>query len=424
MKGFLMNIEVPVRSLGCMEEYVWLLEQRSTRMALLCAEVDGSTKLSQWQHALRLLQKKYANISMRVAHEHNIRPFFFRSSGEDIPLLSLPLTHETDVLEECRRAMENSFGDGSGPPLRVRLLLGVNSAAVILSAHHAFFDGIGLMNLIRDTLSFVAAEEEPVAQPQTPSLDSLVGLEVPHGYAPRNEMGADESSEKNLPLVALRPPKVSRIQLSQEMTKAIVERARQQGTTANGILMATFLEAGRAAGDHWRKNDLTCVVPVNVRSLFHQEQAEGIVFGQKRFVFDLLQPTDFWETAHACSEGVKEIRTVDGLKANLSPLRDFLSVKRSVAEAVKLTDAYPHDLMVSNFGNFDGPTSFGSLRLTAITPVVDSGAANTQTVMVATTDERMTIVLVSPNPLPNLLSKIELRLEEVCLPHSVSVQDR
>ena len=188
--------------------------------------------------------------------------------------------------------------------------------------------------------------------------------------------------------------------------------------------MTALLEARRAVSDQWRKKDLTCVVPVKVRSMFHQEQAEGIIFGQRRFVFDLLQATDFWETAHACSEGIKEIRTVDSLKANLSPLRGFLSVKRSVAEAVTLTGAFPHDLMVSNFGNFDGPRSFGSLRLTAVTPVVDSGDANTQAVMVATIDERMTIVLVSPKPLPNLLSKIEIRLEEVCLPPSVSVQER
>jgi hypothetical protein len=289
-------------------------------------------------------------------------------------------------------------------------------SAAIFSAHHAFFDGIGLMNLIRDTLSFLVDNDPPVAQPPSPSVDVLAGLPVLPGYVPRKPNDLPTSSGNSTPVITAAPPKVSKIQLSQELTKAIVECARQQGTTANGIMMAAILATGRALNEQWRKKDFTCVVPVNVRSLFHQEQAEGIIFGQKRFVFDLVQTIDFWEIARACSEGVKEVRTVKGLVANLRPLHDFLAVKRSVAEAVALASASPHDLMVSNFGSFDGPTQFDSLSLKSIAPIVDSGDTQTQTVMIATTGGAMTIVLVSPNPLPGLLTSLEEQLAKKCMP--------
>lgn len=421
-----METNVPVRTLGCMEEYVWLLEQHSTRMALTCIEIDGVTTLSQWETALHFLQRKYANISLRVGKDHRERPFFFKSFDEGIPLRHLPLTDETDVLEECRHDMEHSFQDGSGPPLRVTLLLGKRRAVVILSAHHAFFDGIGLMNLIRDMLSSFAEQSEPLPLAPAPSIDALVGIPVPEDYISRRDADEDlvsKSAEKDTSHGLSVPPKVSRIQLSRELTKAIVECGRLQGTTANGILMASVLEIGRAVSERWRKKDVTCVVPVNVRSLFRQERAEGIIFGQKRFVFDLRQPNDFWDIARACSEGVKEIRTVKGLVANLTPLHDFLAAERSVAEAVSLASAHSHDLMISNFGNFPGPTEFGSIRLRAVTPIVDSGDANTQTVMVATTSDVMSIVLVSPNPFPDLLPNLEKQLTHVFLSNTASVQE-
>ena len=370
--------------------------------------------MPQWEQALRALQEKYAKISLRVAKTKGVRPFFVRASPETIPLRCLPLTSQTDVLEECRHVMKNSFRSGDEPPLRVTLLLGSDNAIVILSAHHAFFDGIGLMNLIRDTLSFLGQHEEFSAQAPSPSVDTLAGFILSSDYESNVEgeantkpLGADIS-------VAGTPPKLSRIELSPQLTKAIIERAHQQGTTVNGVLMAAVLETGKALSPSWRRKDVTCVVPVNVRSMFHQEQAEGIVFGQKRFVFDLLHPAPFWETALLCSEGVKEVRTLDGLVANLRPLRAFLAVERSVPEAVALANAYPHDLMISNFGSFEGPTRFGSLRLRTITPIVDSGDANTQTVMVATTGEVMTIVLVSPTPVPNFLVNIQDHLAKVC----------
>lgn len=401
-----------------MEEYVWLLEQHSTRMAIVCAEVEGSTTLADWQHALRLLEMKYDVLSTRVKASDGVRPFFCKAEAEGIPLHHRPLTPTSDILTECREVMKTGFGDGGGPPLRVTLLLGANRAAAIFSGHHAFFDGIGLMNLIRDTLSFLTTNNEPSTQEQSPSVDMLVGLDVGSDFLPRND-GSTESrtapSDVKSASVTSDVPQIGRIELSTELTRAIVVRAREHDTTANGVIMASALSVGRAIGEPWMKNNVTCVVPVNVRPLFHREQAEGIVFGQKRFVFNLLRPPEFWDIARSVSTGVKEVRTRAGLLANLQPLHDFLASQRTVEEAVALASAHTHDLMISNFGTFEEPTQFGQVRLRSLIPVVNSGDENTQTLMVATTADIMTIVLVSPNPLPGYLENLQSHLIKTCL---------
>ena len=59
----------PLRPLGALEEFIWLLDQSRPAHFVMAAEVSGSTTLSDWWRALDFVQARHPLLSVRISQE-------------------------------------------------------------------------------------------------------------------------------------------------------------------------------------------------------------------------------------------------------------------------------------------------------------------------------------------------------------------
>src|SRR5205807_10512542 len=93
-------------------------------------------------------------------------------------------------------------------------------------------------------------------------------------------------------------PRVAARKLGENLTAALKERARREGTTVQGALCAALVLAGRKTSSTWRKQSVRVMSPVNARAHLGAGEACGLYLGAGAMIrFQPGASGDFWELA-------------------------------------------------------------------------------------------------------------------------------
>jgi NRPS condensation-like uncharacterized protein len=284
-------------------------------------------------------------------------------------------------------------------------------------AHHAIADGMALVFLIRDllqvlsggqieALSFSSTAEELVSK--LPEGEKIV--QASQAGAPQAEPALYRENNGLAPRVTAR-------KFDENLTAALKDRARREGTTVQGALCAALVLAGRKTSSSWCKQSVRVMSPVNVRAHLRAGEACGLYLGGAGMV--TFQPGDsraFWELARFAKKELSPSQTLQSLSTSLHRLEAIMTKDMDVETAAQIAaGAFARDLMVSNFGQMPYESEFGKLKLEAVWgPTALQGLQGEQNVGVATTNGAIRLLHASYSLIPHLLENTELILKAAC----------
>jgi NRPS condensation-like uncharacterized protein len=406
-----------VRALGARERMFWFMDQKHPVHLTVTAEVKGFTKVQSWPEALDAVQKRHPILSTSIKRNEEGQPALYQVDAAPIPLRVVDGNVQEHWELEVDREMAVPFTPEQAPLIRSVLIHKPQSAVLIMVAHHSIADGMALVFLIRDllqvlsggqieALSFSSTAEELLSK--LPKGEEIV--QASQAGAPQVEPALYRESDGLTPRVAAR-------KLDENLTAALKNRARCEGTTVQGALCAALVLAGRKTSGTWRKQSVRVMSPVNVRVHLRAGEACGLYLGGAGMI--AFQPSDsraFWELARFAKKEISPSQTFQALSTSLHRLEAIMTKDMEVETAAQISaGAFARDLMVSNLGQMPYESEFGKLKLEAVWgPTALQGLDGEQNVGVATTNGAIRLLHASYSLIPYLLENAELILRAAC----------
>jgi NRPS condensation-like uncharacterized protein len=400
-----------VRGLGAMERLFWLMDQKHPAHLTVTAEVKGFTKVQSWRDALDAVQRRHPVLSTSITRNEADQPALYQVDAAPIPLRVVDGSVQGHWELEVDREMALPFTPEQAPLIRSVLIHKPQSAVLIIIAHHAIADGMALVFLIRDLLqvlsggqieplSFSSSAEELLSN--LPKGEEIVQAEASQAGAPHAEPALYREGNGLTPRVAAR-------KLDENLTAALKERARREGTTVQGALCAALVLAGRKTSSTWRKQSVRVMSPVNARAHLEAGEACGLYLGGGMVPFQPGDSRAFWDLARFAKKELSPSQTFQSLSASLRGLDGIMTKDMNVETAAQIAAvAFARDLMVSNLGQMPYESEFGKLKLEAVWgPTALQGLDGEQNVGIATTNGAIRLLHASYSLIPHLLENTE-----------------
>jgi NRPS condensation-like uncharacterized protein len=407
-----------VRPLGAMERLFWLMDQNHPAHLTVTAEVKGFTTVQNWRDALDAVQRRHPVLSASIKKNEEGQPALYQVDAAPIPLRVVDGSVQGRWELEVDREMAVPFTPEQAPLIRSVLIHKPQSAVLIIIAHHAIADGVALVFLIRDLLqvlsggqiedlSFSSSAEELLNR--LPEGQEVVKAEASQTGAPEAEPALYREDDGLAPRATAR-------KLDDNLTAALKERARREGTTVQGALCAALVLAGRKTSSTWREQSVRVMSPVNARAHLGAGEVCGLYLGGGVIPFQAGDSRTFWELARFAKKELSPHQTFQSLSASFHALEAILTKDMDVEAAAQFAaGAFARDLMVSNLGQMPYESEFGTLKLEAIWgPTALQGLEGEQNVGVATTNGAIRLLHASYSLIPYLLENTESILRAAC----------
>lgn len=404
------------RTLGAFEKTFWLLDQIDSKDFALAAEVEGKEPVATWQLAIKQVQQRHPNLSVRITMDEFKRPVTEHIDLVDIPLRVLNVNDDFRWEQEVEKELAIRFDTQQGPLLRVVLIQKPNDTVLILVANHTLADGSSLNFLFRDILAAATGQKLEVLAPQK-SNDATLGL-------PDDTVVTNTESEgytfKRIPSVF---PRVDSIRFSAENTLSILERSRLEKTTVHGAICAAVVLAGRKLRKEWAGKKLELISPICTRKALKLDDNFGLNITTHPVYFEPELNPYFWDIARLAKTGLSGTDTVEHVQNYIGFFRKLTFNSVDIQQMIDiLKEAFNHDIMVTNLVRVKYDTKFGQLKLKSVYgPMVRSGKGKEQTIGAISSNGQLCLTNTSDNPIPGILKEMENILAKACSEHVESI---
>jgi NRPS condensation-like uncharacterized protein len=397
------------RTLGAFEKTFWLLDQIDSKDFVLAAEIDGVEPVSAWQQALKKVQERHPNLSVRITQDQFSRPVLEHVAHLHIPLRVLNVDEDYRWEQEVEKELAMRFNTAEGPLLRAVLVQKPATTVLVLAGHHAVADGTSISYLFRDVLTAISGKELLSKDPQ-PSNDESLGL--PEDMAVAGSYKQSKLSD-HFKAVA---PKVSSIKLDQQITCKLIEKARMEKTTVHGAICAAVLILSRAMRPEWADRKIEMISPICARRPLGLDDNYGLNITTHAVYFEGEQQLSFWDIARMAKAGLSGTDTEEHVKNYLNFFRNITFNSSDLQKMIDiLKNAFNHEIMVTNLGRVKYDTNFGRMKLNAVYgPMVRSGKGKEQTIGVITSNDSLCLTNTSDNPIDGLLEAMVQVISEAC----------
>lgn len=396
------------RTLGAFEKTFWLLDQIDSKDFAVVADIAGTQPLEKWQNALSMVQKRHPNLSVRVVPDELSRPTLQHVEDMKIPLRVVQVQQDYRWEQEVERELSERFDTEKGLLLRVILVQKPQSTVLILVANHTVSDGTSLNFLVRDILLAVGGKTLEPMDPQV-SNDQTLGL-------PEDLPAQTVDQVLNLKMKTdIVKPFVSSHRFSENNTRNILERARQENTTVHGAICAAVLLASRKLRTEWDEARMELVSPVCTRTALNLDDNFGLNITTQSVFFE-NEHLSFWNLARVAKAGLDGTNSAEYIMGYLSFFRDIVFGHNDIQQMLDaLKQAFNHHIMVTNLVRVRYKTDFGPLKLEALYgPMVRSGKGMEQTIGALTSNGSLCLTNTSDTPIPGLLVEMEKILQDAC----------
>jgi hypothetical protein len=397
--------------LGSLEELAWLYDQINPFHFVMAATFTGAGTGARWREVLDALQRRHPLLRVCIERDTSAYPKFVTYDAGRIPLRMSDAAAGWAV--EMSRELQIPFAHRKAPLIRAVVCGDSTGSTLLLTAHHAVADAISLTWVFRDVLLLLSGQNlEPLAPPV--SQDEILGNEL--RAAPEKPArtlpaatGSDASFRERL--------QVQHRALSRNLTAAVADKARAEGTTVFGALSAAAILAGRSLSNRWWTETLRFLYPVSSRR--HAEPQEVV-----RAYFNIiplhLPPeigSDLWDLARYCKAAVLPAQSREGAKGIAKQLAGFLETRPSPAGVSDFMHAhFTSHGSLSSVGAIPYPTRARDIELTAIWgPALSTGIDGEQYLGAVTLNGKLHLTNTSSLPITGILSKTESILARASL---------
>lgn len=397
------------RTLGAFEKTFWLLDQIDSKDFALAAEVEGKEPVAAWKSAIKHVQQRHPNLSVKIIMDEFKRPVTQHVDSLEIPLRVLEVDNEFKWELEVEKELAIRFNTQKGPLLRVVVIQKPNDTVLILVANHTLADGSSLNYLFRDILSAVTGQKLEALAPQK-SNDETLGLPDDITLTDSENIGY---AFKIIPSVF---PKIDSIRFSEESTSQILERSRLEQTTVHGAICAAVVIASRKLRKEWATKKLELISPICTRKALQLDDNFGLNITTHPVYFEPKLSQSFWDVARLSKTGLKGTDTLEHVQNYVDSFRKLTFNSTDIQQMINiLKEAFNHEIMVTNLVRVKYNTDFGKLKLKAVYgPMVRSGKGKEQTIGAISTNGQLVLTNTSDNPIPGLLREMQDILANAC----------
>ncbi len=379
------------RALGSTEHLFWLSDQVKPMHFSVCARIPCTRSQDVWASAFEAIERRYPRLGAEIVADRQGRPYFTSSpsSGHTLRILTAPEASWQTVMQS---ELSEPFPSSGARLVRAVLICEPSAATLVLSAHHSAADGISLVLVIRDLLRVLSGEHLEPAPPMS-SQDVLIGR-----VTTDPKIAAEPLAPPVGGRTALSRPHLDMRCFPEEFTGHLCARARQEGTTVHGSLMAALVLAGRRNAPSWAEEPVRVVSPINGRKALGLDDAFGLLLGGATVTFATGSRAGFWETARTAKYGVKPAETLEHLRHSVDAARGFMTADPDAAAANQFVlGGFHGHIVLTNLGRLVEPLeAFWG-------PAVLTGVENQQTIGAATVNGRLHLLHTSRSPVVGLL---------------------
>jgi hypothetical protein len=399
---------VVLRPLGAGERMYALYSRVHPMHFSVAVELDVQVSPADLARALARLRARHVLLASEVVDGGGAGPVFVRGDAPvPVRVVGGPATWQAVVAEELARPLPQR---GPGAAVRAVLLTGGPGAVVVLTLAHHVADGRSAVTLVEDLVRALGGG--PLGAPvlSRPREDLLAEVSDVAAVIAQGAPAGPPSvhDERMRPLPAFRAedgarPTVEGIEVGEDLTARVVGRARAEGTTVHGAVLAAAVQTWAALTGC---GFVRVMSPVSLVGLLGPQPSTGVNVLAART--GSAPAGAFWDLAR---EHVRQLaparsatavgRTTAAITAGIGP-----TTTPAGAEAFMVRGALGYELMVSDLGvvrlEQTGPVRVRRLH----GPLVLTRVAGEQQIGVLTHDGRMGLVTASHTPAPGLLAGI------------------
>ena len=227
---------------------------------IMVASIRGNIDAERLSSVLSMMRKRHALLAARIVMDEDDVAWFVTEGVPEIHLEVVPRENENQCIEKSEAEFNISFPLEKGPLARFTLLHSPDVSELIICAHHAVCDGISLTYLIRDILQHLGEPDSKLEILPDPPLINHNTVVSPPPIKPvqrkilklmnrkweKKNIRFDHHDMTRLHDVFWQQNvdrKLLTWILSEEMTKALVSRSREEKVTVNTALWTAFLAA-------------------------------------------------------------------------------------------------------------------------------------------------------------------------------------
>ena len=420
----LRHVPAKLRSLSGFEHLFWAVDKVNGFNFAIAVSFRGSVAPARWRAAFAAVQKRHPFLNVAVNEDDPLAPFF--ASGAGLPI-SLAFQRRTSSID-WQRVMESEiaqlFDLSTAPLLRAVVLEDDAICDLVITAHHAVIDGIGVVAVIRDLLAALAGHAlaalpvPPSAEHRAAQIRAANQWSVPEDAAEPAPWQADEAQPRNRTFVSRnRKGKcaITALRLSPDETARLLGYARRERTTIGAVLAAAAAEALRDLSPELKESDLRLTTALDARPYLSN---------QDDFVLSVISPraivsypvANLFATARAIKSQIAPYQCFDAIEATFARVGAVLAQKFDAGTIVNLlSQGFGCDLLISNLKTVEFPALTGGLVAEAVWgPSVLVGIEGEHTIGSATFGGALHLVYSSFTPLPGFLEAVHEKLANAC----------
>jgi len=408
------------RPLSAAECISWSADQVVSLNFVMVARVSGNLKETLIRQALDMVQERHFPLRCRI--KKGLNPEFAADGVPGIPLRVMERKNDECWIEEAEREMAEPLPWEKGPLVRVLLLTSQNKYELLVTFCHILADATSGVTVVKEILSYIdkLSKGEAVAPgpplPELPALPELIrnDLKYPPGFLDiighlhrvfhkpvelrgNSEVPPDKRITRVIPRI-----------LSQNETKKLVKKCKEENTSVHGALCAAMLQA---VVEQVRKSQkvpkkgpllIVCITPVNIRHFFKKPVGEGIGNFISYAIHEQLidDRSTLWTGARKVKKSIQRQLKFGRHIKFIRNIKDIREQYPDPVDMVRDLSRLNPPVGASNIGRLDIPGQFGNFILEELhfTVVINTAVTNGIATAVTTFGDRLNINFLYTEP--------------------------
>lgn len=355
----------PVQWLGPSEHMFVAMRKFTAANVTRVMALEGNLTPSEIRTAMRILQTRHPLLRARIVD--GPRPYFVHGAAPAPEVHVVERRGDAHFQRVLEEVLDSQINPEHGPHFSAHYVYGKKTrrSELILAMDHSLCDGVSMNSLCHELLEILAQRPLQAAQPQLPVLAELLPEIEPwkqlssfsYSFANFAYIGMRRALQGKRP--AARTSSYLVTSFGKQETKALIERARSEGTTVTGALMAAAAITLRER--EGEASQLAISVPVNLRPRITHRALSARHLGNYTSVAYLRAQNQgsFWPLARDLKE---KLETTVGGERFLAAVKLIYSSGRRLVRGGRPPLAHA---MISNSGLVPLQRDYGAFEVRA-----------------------------------------------------------
>jgi NRPS condensation-like uncharacterized protein len=334
-----MSNSTKLRVLGSLENLFAAYAETGAMVFSMAVEFCGALDIHELTAAASAIQVRYPLLAVSLGFDENHQRAFFVT--ERPIAATLNYVQEYDLDAEFARELNGRFDIEVGPLARISVLATPQVNLLMITFHHAVADGMDAIAVAVDLIQHLNGQSIGGVQPST-TLDQTLGRPLPH----HGHMEVPSQPR----ITSMELADVHSVELDNEQTNALRQKAREQGATVHGALLVAMHKAFPLNGKGAAARIMS---PIDGRRLVQQFHGSGIHISIGISDFNNEGP-DFWQEARRVADGLKKARSLPAMTGFINAIGDrMLGDGSYAATRERLIEESPFDAILTNLGTVE-----------------------------------------------------------------------